>query len=99
MLRGSGDGIMTGPSSTVGGDEAMDATRILSRSALMLPIASGLAALGFAVYAWGGPQGPTGDAEGPTFSSDGRLIRPPDYREWAFVTSGLGMTYGPAKAA
>jgi hypothetical protein len=74
-------------------------TRTSSRSALMLKIASGLAALGFAAYAWSGPQGPTVDAEGPAYSSDGKLIRPLDYREWVFVTSGLGMTYGPAKAA
>jgi hypothetical protein len=35
----------------------------------------------------------------PTFSGDGRLARPDDYREWVYVTSGLGMTYGPAQAA
>jgi hypothetical protein len=76
-------------------------TRTSSWSALVLPIAAGLAVLGFVAYAyaWSGPQGTTVDGEGPTFSSDGKLIRPPDYREWVFVTSGLGMTYGPAKAA
>src|SRR5262245_25507025 len=40
-----------------------------------------------------------GASEGPSYSADGRLLRPPDYRERAFVTSGLGMTYGPAQAA
>ena len=30
---------------------------------------------------------------GPQFTSSGELIRPPDFREWTFVTSGLGMTY------
>jgi hypothetical protein len=35
----------------------------------------------------------------PAFTSDGQLVRPLDYRSWAFVTSGLGMTYGPAKPA
>ena len=31
------------------------------------------------------------------FTADGRLMRPENYRTWAFVTSGLGMTYGPAR--
>ncbi len=35
----------------------------------------------------------------PSFTSTGQLIRPLDYRSWVFVTSGLGMTYGPAQAA
>jgi hypothetical protein len=35
--------------------------------------------------------------QGPSYSADGRLIRPVDYREWVFVSSGLGMTYGPAR--
>ena len=30
---------------------------------------------------------------GPTYTSSGELIRPTDFREWMFVTSGLGMTY------
>ena len=30
----------------------------------------------------------------PTFTSDGQLLRPDNYREWVFLTSGLGMTYG-----
>src|SRR6185436_10121399 len=35
-------------------------------------------------------------ADGPTYSANRELIRPADYREWVYVTSGLGMTYGPA---
>ena len=35
----------------------------------------------------------------PAFTSVGQLVRPLDYRSWVFVTSGLGMTYGPAKPA
>jgi len=41
-------------------------------------------------------QAPTG---GPDFSATGELLLPPDYREWIYLTSGLGMTYGPAAAA
>ena len=37
--------------------------------------------------------------DGPRFTSAGELIRPVDFREWVFVTSGLGMTYNtPATA-
>ena len=30
----------------------------------------------------------------PRYTSDGQLMRPDNYREWIFLTSGLGMTYG-----
>jgi tetratricopeptide (TPR) repeat protein len=32
------------------------------------------------------------------YTEDGQLVRPDDYREWIFLTSGAGMTYGPAAA-
>lgn len=35
----------------------------------------------------------------PVWSSTGQLVRPTNYREWVYLTSGLGMTYGPAQAA
>jgi cytochrome P460 len=35
----------------------------------------------------------------PSYSTSGELMRPTDYREWVYVTSGLGMTYGPTQAA
>jgi hypothetical protein len=38
-------------------------------------------------------------ADGPQFTPDGKLLLPKDYREWVFVTSGLGMTYGSPEAA
>jgi hypothetical protein len=31
-------------------------------------------------------------AQGPEFTSDGKLMRP-NYREWIYLSSGLGMTY------
>src|SRR5579872_1141159 len=34
-------------------------------------------------------------AQEPQFTKDGRLMRPENYREWIFLSSGLGMTYGP----
>ena len=35
-------------------------------------------------------------SDGPKYSANRELIRPANYREWAYLTSGLGMTYGPA---
>ncbi|HEY3453610.1 MAG TPA: cytochrome P460 family protein [Bryobacteraceae bacterium] len=37
--------------------------------------------------------------DGPQYTADGQLLFPKDYREWVFLSSGLGMTYGPAGAA
>lgn len=34
--------------------------------------------------------------DGPRFDSEGKLLKPANYREWIFLSSGLGMTYGPA---
>jgi hypothetical protein len=36
---------------------------------------------------------------GATFSGDGRLQRPVNYRNWRFVSAGLAMSYGPAAQA
>jgi len=36
-----------------------------------------------------------GAADGPEYTSDGRMNFPRDYRQWVFLSSGLGMTYGP----
>ena len=35
----------------------------------------------------------------PEFTSDGQLKRPSNYREWIYLSSGLGMVYGPAAKA
>jgi cytochrome P460 len=41
-----------------------------------------------------------GDGEaGPKYTAAGELIRPTDFREWSFVTSGLGMTYNQPTGA
>jgi hypothetical protein len=34
----------------------------------------------------------------PKYTSDGQLVLPSDYREWIFLSSGLGMTYQPPAA-
>lgn len=33
------------------------------------------------------------------FTKDGQLVFPADYRQWVFLSSGLGMTYGPSAPA
>ena len=32
----------------------------------------------------------------PRYTATGELLAPVNYREWAYLSSGLGMTYGPA---
>jgi mono/diheme cytochrome c family protein len=33
-------------------------------------------------------------AQPARFTADNQLLRPPDYREWVFLSAGFGMTYG-----
>ena len=35
------------------------------------------------------------DPDGPRFSGAGSLLVPANYRDWVFLSSGVGMTYGP----
>jgi hypothetical protein len=44
------------------------------------------------LYSWG--QGQPGTNE-PVFLSGNELIKPENYREWIWLSSGLGMSYGP----
>ncbi len=37
--------------------------------------------------------------DGPQYTSDGKLQYPAEYRQWVYLSSGVGMTYGPAAAA
>ena len=37
--------------------------------------------------------------DAPAYTATGELTLPKDYREWVFLSSGLGMTYGPAAQA
>ena len=45
------------------------------------------------------PAAQTPAPAGPQYAADGTLVRPADYREWVYVSSGIGMTYGPAQSA
>jgi hypothetical protein len=40
-------------------------------------------------------QTPNSDSQKPRYAG-GKLIRPENYREWIFLSSGLGMNYNPA---
>ncbi len=42
---------------------------------------------------------PAEPVQAARYTDDGRLLLPEDYREWVFLGSGLGMTYGPLGAA
>lgn len=46
-----------------------------------------------ALAAAGAADGPAADV--PQYTADGQMLRPAHYREWVFLSSGLGMTYGP----
>lgn len=35
----------------------------------------------------------------PAYTADGKLILPTDYREWVYLSSGLGMSYNPKAMA
>lgn len=49
-----------------------------------------------AITLWTAMLAGTALAQEPRFTKDNRLIKPADYREWVYVSSGLGMTYGPS---
>jgi Cytochrome P460 len=38
---------------------------------------------------------PDGVSTVPQYTPDGKLLRPDNYREWIYLSSGLGVTYGP----
>jgi hypothetical protein len=47
-----------------------------------------------------GSTAPSRVTDGAAFTSSGAVVRPQDYREWVYLTSGLGMSYAPeARAA
>ena len=44
------------------------------------------------------PQAQEPPADRPAYTSAGELLKTENYREWVYLSSGLGMTYGPAAA-
>jgi len=65
----------------------------MTRYLLLLAVALLLPVHGSPNPAAGQPPAATADL--PTFTDDGRLIFPANYREWVYLTSGLDMSYAP----
>lgn len=73
----------------------------LMRALFILVFVCGAGTLGLALRAAPGVPAPASQAKlaEAEFSADGRLQRPVNYRSWRFVSTGLGMSYGPAAQA
>ena len=55
--------------------------------------------LGMAISVAGGLLGAQqGESDQPRYTSSGRMLRPDNYREWIFLSSGAGMAYSPRAA-
>ena len=52
-----------------------------------------IAALGTAVSSQNTTAAGPANSEGPTYVNGMNLVRPADYREWIYVTSGMDMSY------
>jgi hypothetical protein len=58
-------------------------------------IGVGLAALTLALGGNLAVEAQSAPADGPVLQADKQLAFPADYREWVFLSAGLGMNYGP----
>ncbi|MGI8742281.1 MAG: cytochrome P460 family protein [Bryobacteraceae bacterium] len=58
---------------------------------------AGIAAVSLMVALRGANQ-PTASPDGPRYTAGGEMLRPQNYREWIYLSSGLGMTYGPIQS-
>jgi hypothetical protein len=66
----------------------------------MKKIAFAVFALAYAAVLGITTEGQTpADGDGPRYVNKVNLVRPPDYREWVFVSSGIGMEYDPEPGA
>jgi hypothetical protein len=61
--------------------------------------ATALVGVGVGVRIAGQDTTPTRVTDGVVYTTPGEVARPANYREWVFLTSGLGMTYGPEQPA
>ena len=73
----------------------------LMRALFIFMFVGGAASLALVLRAAPGMPAPANQPKlaGAEFSADGKLQRPVNYRNWRFVSSGLGMSYGPAAKA
>jgi hypothetical protein len=61
-----------------------------------LPLARSILVLFLMCLSLPAQHGPSGE---PRYTGDGRLQRPDNYREWIYLSSGLGMTYGAPESS
>lgn len=67
----------------------------MTRAGLVLGVVGGVMTLVSSMVLHGQSQSasaPSAD-DGPVYQNDTHLVRPLDYREWTFLSSGLSMTY------
>jgi hypothetical protein len=63
-------------------------------------LACAVLALGYVAAVSATMQGQTpAQGDGPQYVNKVNLVRPPDYREWVFLSSGIGMDYDPGPSA
>jgi hypothetical protein len=51
--------------------------------------------LGVAIAVVAQPEETTSSSQSPTYTADGKLLFPANYREWVYLTSGVDMSYSP----
>src|SRR4051794_4748063 len=67
-------------------------------SQLMKTSITVLAALGYVAVLSMTLSGQDAGGDGPRYRSGMQLVRPVNYREWNFLSSGIGMTYAAGSA-
>lgn len=60
-----------------------------------LLVCFGMAAVALAAVASRAADPVASDDDAPRYTADGKLIFPNDYRQWVWLSSGLGMSYSP----
>lgn len=52
------------------------------------------------MFVWKGfAAGPAVTSNQPRYAANKKLLRPTNYREWVYLSSGLGMNYGPSRSS
>jgi hypothetical protein len=71
------------------------------RTGMMVPavLTAAIAIYAVAAVTAQSPAAAARVTDGASFTGDGAVKRPVDYREWVFVTTGLGMSYAPEAQA
>ena len=60
---------------------------------------AGLTASAVALLLCAAPEAPApANPDAPTYDTDGRLIPPPEYRDWVFLSSGVDMSYSESSS-